>query len=49
MLLEENALMRDVLVDDPQPFGIHRDDETVVHLSKRLQIRDVFRPRKRSR
>src|ERR1700683_506260 len=48
MLLEENSLVRDVLVDDPEPFRIYRDDETVVHLAKRLQVRDIFRSRKRA-
>ncbi len=36
--LEQNPLMRDVLVDDPQPVASGRDDEAVVNLAKRAKI-----------
>ena len=37
--LEQNALVRHVLVDDPQPLRIDREDERVANLSDRLQRR----------
>src|SRR4029077_6715282 len=48
MLLEKYALVRHVLVDDPKPFAVHRDNETAVHLPQRLQIRNRFRRRERA-
>ena len=48
MLLEKDALVRHVLVDDPQPFAVHRHDEAGVHLPERLQIRNFFGARQRS-
>ena len=38
-LLEQNALMRHVLIDDPQSVAPRRDDEAVVDLAQRPQIR----------
>ncbi len=37
-LLEQNTLMRHVLVDDPQPVAPGRHDEAVVDLTERPQI-----------
>ena len=37
-LLEQNPLMSDVLVDDPQPVAARRDNKTVVNLAQRPQI-----------
>ena len=37
-LLEQNALMRHVLVDDPQPVASGGDDEALVDLAERAQI-----------
>ncbi len=36
--LEQNALMRDVLIDDPQAIASGRDDEAVVNLAERPKI-----------
>ena len=36
VLLEQDALVGYVLVDDPQTFAIHRDDETGADLAERL-------------
>ena len=41
VLFEQHALVRHVLVDDPQSFAIHRHDEAGVHLSQRLQFREA--------
>ena len=41
MLLEKHALVRHVLVDDPQPFRIHRHDEARVHLPQWPQFPDA--------
>src|SRR5216684_4519576 len=46
MLLEEHALVRHVLVDDPQPFAVHCHDETRAHLPEWLEVRDLFGARK---
>ena len=35
--LEQHALVGHVLVDDPQAFGIHRQDEGVANLAQRLE------------
>ena len=43
MLLEQHALVRHMLVNDPESFAIHRNDEAAVHLPKRLQVGDRFR------
>src|SRR5580704_7169584 len=48
MLLEENALVRHVLIDNPQAFGVHRDDEAAAHLAERLQVNDLVRAWQRS-
>src|SRR5262249_28421542 len=37
-LFEKNALMSDVLVDDPEPVASRRDDETLVNLPERRQF-----------
>jgi hypothetical protein len=37
-LFEQNALMRHVLVDNPQPVASRSDDEAVVNLAKRPQV-----------
>ena len=42
VLFEKHALVRHVLVNDPQSFAIHCDDEAAVHLAQRLQVGDVF-------
>src|SRR5260370_40528315 len=47
VMLEKDALVGDVLVDDPEAFAIHGDDETRTDLSQRLQIHDLIGPRKR--
>jgi len=49
MLLEEHALVRHVLVHDPQPLAVHRDDETRADLSQRLQVSDLFGARQARR
>jgi len=36
VLLEKHALVRHVLVYDPQSFAVHRDDETCADLTKWL-------------
>jgi len=38
MLLEQYALVGDVLVDDPQAFAVHRHDEAAVHLAKGFRL-----------
>ena len=43
---EQNTLMSDVLVDDPQTFGARGQDEAVAHLaqrSERCERSDIFR------
>ena len=42
-LLEQNPLMRDVLIDDPQPVAPRGDDEAVVNLAQRPQIASAHR------
>ena len=37
-LLEQNALVRHVLVDDPQPVAARGDDEALVDLAQRAQV-----------
>ena len=43
VLLEEHALVRHVLVDDPQAFAVHRHDEAGAHLPQRLQVENLHR------
>jgi len=38
-----DALVRHVLVHDPQSFAVHGDDETRAYLPKRFQVGDLFR------
>src|SRR6202035_1251285 len=45
MLLEQHALVRHMLIDDPQPLGIDRDNKTRVNLAQRLQFREARRAR----
>ena len=49
VLLEQDALVRDVLIDDPQAFAVHRDDETGADLAERLEIGDFVGMRERCR
>ena len=42
MLLEQHALVRHVLVDDPQALRVHRDDEARIDLPQRLEVRDAL-------
>src|SRR5581483_9378472 len=35
--LEEHALVGDVLVDDPQAAGVHRENERIANLAQRLE------------
>ena len=37
---EQNALMRHVLIDDPEPVAAGGDDETVVNLANGPKIRE---------
>src|ERR1700732_2263834 len=47
MLLEQHAFVRHMLIDDPQPLGIDRDNKTRVNLAQRLQFRKARRARGR--
>ena len=47
MLFEQHALVRYVLVNDPQPFAVYGDDEARIHLSQRLQLTQAFGARLR--
>src|SRR5205807_4593468 len=39
-LLEQNAFVRHVLIDDPKPVAGGGDDEAVVNLAERAQVRE---------
>src|SRR5262249_33558804 len=41
-MFEQNALMRDVLIDDPQSVAARGDDEAVVNLAERAEILERF-------
>ena len=40
MLLKKDAFVRDVLVDDPEPFAVHGDDEARADLAQRFEVGD---------
>ena len=44
---EEHALVRHVLVHNPQAFAVHCHDEARVDLPERLQVRNLLRARQR--
>src|SRR5262249_56036510 len=46
VLLEENAFVGDVLIDQPEAFSVHGDDETGADLTERLEISDFVGMRK---
>ena len=43
-LLEEHALVRDVLIDDRHALVIHRDDERIAELAERDHRPDLGNP-----
>ena len=44
-LFEQNPLMRDVLIDDPQPVTPCRYDKAVVNLAQRAQVAEDLESR----
>src|SRR5712692_6512269 len=46
MLLEEHALVRHVLVDDPQSLRVYGDDVARVHLAERLELAQLIAVRR---
>ena len=42
MLLEKNALVGDVLVDNPETFAVYGHDEAGIHLAERLEGGEAF-------
>ena len=48
VLLEEDALVRDVLIDDPQAFAVDGDDEAGADLPERFEVGDFVGMRERA-
>ena len=42
MLFEQHAFVRDVLVNDPQSFPVHRDNEAGTYLAQWLEFAQAF-------
>ena len=42
MLFEKHAFVGHVLVHDPEPFGVHCNDEARAYLTKRFEVGDLF-------